>query len=254
MNLGNKIQEIRKKNKMSQEELAEVFNVTRQTISSWENSKSYPDIETLIKLSDKFDISLDILLKEDKVMIKEIDKERKNYKSIKKMLFILCSSLMIVGIIYCIKYINFSKRYDAVKNEIEPKYYQTLKDYKFEKKDRLYTLKVSDNVKFVAGSQEMPSKKNRVLHFYAQFLYAYIDNNDSKIEIIFNDFNEFCLYKKLKDKDETIIFSIEELKEKNRNNLETISKKIGYDKLKLEEVINQGYKIYSDLYSCELCK
>ena len=58
MNLGNKIQEIRKKNKMSQEEFAEIFNVTRQTISSWENSKSYPDIETLIKLSDKFDISL----------------------------------------------------------------------------------------------------------------------------------------------------------------------------------------------------
>ena len=62
MNMGNKIQEIRKKNKMSQEEFAELFNVSRQTISSWENCKSYPDIETLIKLSDKFDISLDILL------------------------------------------------------------------------------------------------------------------------------------------------------------------------------------------------
>lgn len=254
MNLGNKIQEIRKKNKMSQEEFAEVFNVTRQTISSWENSKSYPDIETLIKLSDKFDISLDILLKEDKVMIKEMDKERKNYRKIKKMLFILCSLLIILGIIYGIKYVSFSKRYDEVKNEIEPKYYQTLKDYKFEKKDRLYTLKVSDNVKFVAGSQEMPSKKDRVLHFYAKFLYAYIDNDNSTIEIIFNDFNNFYLSKKLKDKDESIVFSVDELKEKNRNNLEIISKKIGYDKTKLEEVINQGYKIYSDLYSCELCK
>ena len=254
MNLGNKIQEIRKKNKMSQEEFAEVFNVTRQTISSWENSKSYPDIETLIKLSDKFDISLDILLKEDKVMIKEMDKERKNYRKIKKMLFILCSLLIILGIISGIKYVSFSKRYDEVKNEIEPKYYQTLKDYKFEKKDRLYTLKVSDNVKFVAGSQEMPSKKDRVLHFYAKFLYAYIDNDNSTIEIIFNDFNNFYLFTKLKDKDETIVFSVDELKEKNRNNLEIISKKISYDKIKLEEVINQGYKIYSDLYSCKLCK
>lgn len=254
MNLGNKIQEIRKKNKMSQEEFAEVFNVTRQTISSWENSKSYPDIETLIKLSDKFDISLDILLKEDEIMIKEIDKERKNYRKIKKILFILCSLLIIIGIIYGIKYVSFSKRYDEVKNEIEPKYYQTLKDYKFEKKDRLYTLKVSDNVKFVAGSQEMPPKKDRVLHFYAQFLYAYIDNDNSTIEIMFNNFNNFYLSKKLKDKDETIVFSVDDLKEKNRNNLEIISKKIGYDKIKLEEVINQGYKIYSDLYSCKLCK
>lgn len=174
MNLGNKIQEIRKKNKMSQEEFAEIFNVTRQTISSWENSKSYPDIETLIKLSDKFDISLDILLKEDKVMVKKIDKERKNYKKIKKLLFIICSLLMIVGIIYGIKYVSFSKRYDKVKNEIEVKYYQTLKDYNFEKSDRIYTLKVSDNVKFVAGSQEMPPKKDRVLHFYASvFICVY---------------------------------------------------------------------------------
>ena len=254
MNLGNKIQEIRKKNKMSQEEFSEIFNVTRQTVSSWENSKSYPDIETLIKLSDKFDISLDILLKEDKVMIKEIDKERKNYKKIKKLLFILCSLLIIFGIIYGIKYFSFSKSYDKVKNEIEPKYYQALKDYKFEKKDRLYTLKVSDNVKFVAGHQDMPSKKDRVLHFYAQFLYAYIDDGDNIIEIIFNDFDEFYLTKVLKDKDETVIFSIDELNKKDKNNLNIISKKINYDKEKLEQVVNQGYKIYNDLYSCKLCK
>lgn len=56
------------------------------------------------------------------------------------------------------------------------------------------------------------------------------------------------------DKDETIIFSVDELKEKDRNNLDMISEKINYDKSKLDEIINQGYKIYNDLYSCELCK
>lgn len=254
MSLGNKIVKIRKDNKMSQEDFAEIFNVTRQTISSWENSKSYPDIESLIKISDKFNISLDILLKEDKVMIKEIDKERKNYKTIKKVLFIICFVLIIAGIIYGVNYVSFNKKYNAVKNEIETKYYQTLKDYKFEKKDRLYTLKVSDDVKFIAGSQEIPSKKDRVLHFYAKFLYAYIDNGDSVIEIIFNDFNEFYLSKNLKDKDETTIFSIDELKEKDKNNIDVISKKTGYDKSKLEEIINQGFKIYNDLYSCKLCR
>lgn len=85
-------------------------------------------------------------------------------------------------------------------------------------------------------------------------LYAYIDNDDSIIKIIFNDLNDFYLSKSLKDKDETIVFSVDELKEKNRNNLEIISKKIGYDKSELEKIINQGYKIYSDLYSCKLCK
>ena len=254
MNLGSKIQEIRKKNKMSQEEFAEVFNVTRQTISSWENSKSYPDIETLVKLSDKFNISLDILLKEDKIMIKKIDEKIKNYKKVKILLLIICSILIVGGVIYSINYISFGKKYDVVKNEIETKYYKTLDNYEFKKQDRLYTLNFSDNVKFVAGSQEMPDKKDRVLHFYAQFLYAYIDDGNNTIKIIFNDFNEFYLTKNLKDKNETVIFSIDELKEKDKNNLDIISKKIDYNKDELEKVIKKGYSIYNDLYSCKLCK
>ena len=70
MNFDKKISGLRKQNKMSQEEFAELFGVTRQTISSWENKKSYPDVETLIKISDKFAISLDTLLKEDKELVK----------------------------------------------------------------------------------------------------------------------------------------------------------------------------------------
>lgn len=254
MNLGNKILEIRKKNKMSQEEFAEVFNVTRQTISSWENSKSYPDIETLVKISDKFDISLDILLKEDKVMIKKIDKGIKNYKKLKIVLIIVCCLLLISGIVYGVNYISFSKNYDAVKNEIETKYYKALEDNKFEKKDRLYTLKISNNVKFVAGSQEMPSKKDRVLHFYAQYLYAYIDNEDTTIEMIFNDFNDFYLVQMLKSKDEKVIFTNSKLNEKDRTNLDIISNKINYDKEELEKIVKQGYKLYDEMYSCKLCK
>lgn len=46
-------------------------------------------------------------------------------------------------------------------------------------------------------------------------MYAYIDNSDSTVKIIFNDFDEFYLTKNLKDQDETLIFSVDELKEKN---------------------------------------
>ena len=62
---------------MSQEEFAESLNVTRQTVSNWETGKNYPDIETLILISDRFSISLDILLKGDEVMIKDIDNKIK---------------------------------------------------------------------------------------------------------------------------------------------------------------------------------
>ena len=73
MNIGAKIIEIRKKRNMTQEDFAKIFHVTRQTVSNWENQKSYPDLQTLVQISDEFDVSLDTLLKEDMVMVKKID-------------------------------------------------------------------------------------------------------------------------------------------------------------------------------------
>ena len=61
---------------LSQEELAEKIYVTRQTISNWENDKSYPDIHILLLLSSTFHISLDQLIKGDITTMKEeISKE-----------------------------------------------------------------------------------------------------------------------------------------------------------------------------------
>ena len=55
MNIAMSILKIRKDKKLTQEEFAKLFNVTRQTVSNWENEKSYPDLQTLIKISDMFD-------------------------------------------------------------------------------------------------------------------------------------------------------------------------------------------------------
>ena len=63
--VGKFIKKLRKDNNLTQDDLAEKYYVTRQTISNWENGKSYPDLGTLVKISDDFKISLDILLKED---------------------------------------------------------------------------------------------------------------------------------------------------------------------------------------------
>ena len=101
MNLGDKILKIRKDNKMSQEQFAEILNVTRQTVSNWENGKNYPDIETLIKISDKFNVSLDILLKGDKEMIKDINKKIKNNKVLKIIIAVLI--VIIIALIFGLK-------------------------------------------------------------------------------------------------------------------------------------------------------
>ena len=70
MDIGNQILNIRKKYQMTQEEFGELFHVTRQTVSNWENRKSFPDLQVLVNISDRFGISLDTLMKGDSRMIK----------------------------------------------------------------------------------------------------------------------------------------------------------------------------------------
>ena len=62
MDLGNKIQNLRKKQGLSQEELANQIGVTRQTISKWELNETSPDINQAKKIKDIFKISLDELV------------------------------------------------------------------------------------------------------------------------------------------------------------------------------------------------
>ena len=76
MNIGNQILNIRKEKQLTQEEFGRLFHVTRQTVSNWENGKSYPDLQILVSMSNQFDISLDTLLKEDSKMVQSMDKER----------------------------------------------------------------------------------------------------------------------------------------------------------------------------------
>ena len=61
--IGSKIKAARLEKKLTQEQVAEILGVSRQTISNWENEKSYPDIISVIKMSDCYEVSLDYLLK-----------------------------------------------------------------------------------------------------------------------------------------------------------------------------------------------
>ncbi|KRL90248.1 helix-turn-helix domain-containing protein [Lactobacillus kalixensis] len=63
MKLGQKISELRKKNHLSQEALAQKMNVSRQAVSKWESNQSIPDIEKIVDLSELFGVTTDYLLK-----------------------------------------------------------------------------------------------------------------------------------------------------------------------------------------------
>lgn len=65
MNLGDKILQLRKKNGLSQEQLGEKVDVTRQTISNWELGETAPNPEQLKKMSKAFNVSIDEILDND---------------------------------------------------------------------------------------------------------------------------------------------------------------------------------------------
>lgn len=71
MELGKQIKKFRNEFSLSQETLAAKIFVSRQTISNWENDKSYPDVNSLILLSEVFDTSIDNLIKGDVEIMKE---------------------------------------------------------------------------------------------------------------------------------------------------------------------------------------
>ena len=105
MELGNQIKHYRIEKGLSQEELAERVYVTRQTISNWENNKNYPDINSIVLLSEIFEISIDNLIKGDlEKMKKEINSEE-----VKKLNFysLMMAILMIAAIISLVPLIKF---------------------------------------------------------------------------------------------------------------------------------------------------
>lgn len=73
MDIGIKIKNARIKANLTQEQVAEFLGVSRQTISNWETEKTYPDIVSVVKMSDLYHVSLDQLLKEEKPMSNYLD-------------------------------------------------------------------------------------------------------------------------------------------------------------------------------------
>ena len=97
MEIGNQIKQHRATLNLSQEELAEQIYVTRQTLSNWENSKTYPDVNSLLRLSDVFGVTLDELVKGDIPKMKEQIKQS-NIIAFKRASYILTAMYLVMVI------------------------------------------------------------------------------------------------------------------------------------------------------------
>ena len=76
MTLGEKLSKLRKENNYTQEQLADIFGVSRQAISKWESNITYPETDKLIRMSELFECSLDYLLKDSEESDNKNNEER----------------------------------------------------------------------------------------------------------------------------------------------------------------------------------
>lgn len=97
MDIGKKLKEKREEANLTQKELAEILHVSRQTISSWEVGRTYPDLDVLVAISELYDTPLDDLLKEDSKMVKNITEKVKKSER-RKVTNIILSLLLILTI------------------------------------------------------------------------------------------------------------------------------------------------------------
>ncbi len=127
MEFHNKLYNLRKQKGLSQEELANRLNVSRQTISKWEVGDSTPDMEKLIAISDMFEISLDELVMnkvpthiekissksdiaselKEKVLTDENKKKAKNGLKIAVIIFGIIILIEVISMIVCVSLYGF---------------------------------------------------------------------------------------------------------------------------------------------------
>ncbi len=106
MKIGQKLKENRQEANLTQKELAEILHVSRQTISSWEVGRTYPDLDVLVAISELYKIPLDDLLKDDSTMVEDITKKVKQSerrKILNVVLILLLTAVSSFSLFYFIK-------------------------------------------------------------------------------------------------------------------------------------------------------
>ena len=114
MEIGQKLKEARTASGLSQENVAEKINVSRQTISNWENEKTYPDIISVIKLSDLYSISLDALLKGDQKMVEHLEESTNVVKSNRKLIGAIILNIVLIAFLITLSAFIPSNQYFLV--------------------------------------------------------------------------------------------------------------------------------------------
>lgn len=234
MQLGKTILNIRKEKNLTQEEFAKQFSVTRQTVSNWENEKSYPDLLTLVKISDTFDISLDKMLKEDLKMTRKLNKEIKWARYIVRVLIAVLGILVLLAVGWFVVW-------NSCKNTVEGKFMEGLKQYEYSvdetcTKGGYYIINYDEDTYFALPNQTMPDYFDFSTDFHAKQVKCYTKLNGEDILIHFNQYgmnNKENI--KITRQDEEGSFTREQIISESEQN-------------DLSEILDYGSKLYESVY------
>lgn len=107
MNFGEKLQTLRKENRMSQEKLAERINVSRQAISKWEKGVAVPDTDNIVQLSKFFQVPIEYLLLDEYDAVEQVEAIEKNEKkkTSEKSIYLIVLGIVIEILAVCFAYV-----------------------------------------------------------------------------------------------------------------------------------------------------
>ena len=160
MELGKQIKKYRSEKALSQDALAEKIYVSRQTISNWENDKSYPDVNSLVLLSKVFNVSLDQLIKGAvEKMTEQINNsaDRKEYEHLSLAFTVLLLAIIItpIPLVHFLSYVGMVIWIVILEAGI-------IVAYRVEKKKSKFDMQTYQEIKaFLEGKSLSEIEKNR---------------------------------------------------------------------------------------------
>lgn len=220
MEIGPKFKKARLEKKLTQENVAEILNVSRSTISSWEVGRSYPDLDNLVSISNLYDVSLDNLLREDSKMVKKLSLDTKQKKRFKIIISLLLIFIVITAGYVFMLFNSYNTGVEVPLNEIEISDI-TLSSVSHNDADTGITIQAKSESTFYRIEPD-----NFLVYVEDGSIYLILRTIFDPLSIVakkeITDFNSFMAPDSFSD--ETKVYLIEDVKEGNIKLLGTIGK------------------------------
>lgn len=225
----------RKSSELTQEQYGEKFSVSRQTVSSWENGRTYPDMQLLIAICDEFGMSLDQLLREDKTLIKKVDHA-------KVIMRIISSVIKVVGFLF-IAFIVFVLIWNNSRIKKENQFNAAIEECKFDMVNGVYVLNQNGTL-YTVPNQKLPFLK---FDFWITTMEICHPLDDDTLQIKIYEPNRIYVGA---NNDTDINFEIDadgQVKSTDKLNKE---EKVIYEKYykQIQSMIIRGMKLYKKIY------